>query len=229
MNYNYNKNMDRVLLRISGILFIICLIFGFISCSREEPEIVFGYIELILYSTRDNNHEERYSFFIIGDDDDGVDNLSELYLYNDREGLRWLLTSDDWIRQEEDGITWIGSRNIAMQEGAPMPRGQYRAVLVNRGGESTERRFTYDGPVNPLHPFPSLSISEGRYLIDSQYPTNHFVGYDMQGRIVQTLTVTANEGLLSTLRISSSVRSVALWAENPEYRISAFTDAVTLR
>ena len=159
MNYNYNYNMNGVFLRISSILFTICLLFGFISCSREEPEIVFGFIKLVLYSGRDIDYEERYTFFILANDDDGVDNLSELYLYHDREGLRWLLTSDDWIRHDEDGMEWIGSRSIAMHDGGTLPRGQYRAVLVNRGGESTERRFTYDAPLTPPHPFPSISIN----------------------------------------------------------------------
>ena len=229
MNYNYNKIMKIVFSRVLLIFFAIYLLTGFISCSREEPEIVFGYIDLVLYSGRDNTYEERYSFFIIANDDDGVDNLSELYLYHDREGLRWLISAEDWVRHEEDGITWIGSRSIAMHEGSPMPRGQYRAVLVNRGGESTERRFTYDGPAEPPHPFPSLSISDGIYRIDSDYPLSHFVGYDMQGRAIQTLTITEKEASITTLRLSSNVRSVALWAEDPEYQLSAFTEAVPLR
>ena len=229
MNYNYNEKMKRMYFRIASLFLAICLLPGFFSCSREEPEIVFVFIELVYYSERDNNPEERYSFFIIPEDDDGVDNLSELYLYHDREGLRWLITSDDWITHEEGGITWIGSRSIAMFDDSPLPRGQYRAVLVNRGGESTERRFTFDGPVTPPHPFPTLTISEGNYQIDSQYPLNHFVGYDLQGRVIQTLTIAENEGSIRNLRLQSSVRSIALWAEDPIYHISAFTEVVSLR
>ena len=215
--------------QLKGVLLTLCLLLGFFSCSKEEPKIIFGFIELVYYSDRDGVLEERYTFFILPEDDDGVDNLSELYLYHDREGLRWLLTKDDWIEHEEDGITWIGTRSIAMNENASLPRGQYRAVLINQGGESTERRFTYDGPESPPHPFPSLTIREGNYLIESQYPVNHFVGYDAQGRVVQTLTVTSHEDSVWNLRLSSSVRSLALWAEAPEFHVSAFTEAVPLR
>ena len=228
MNYNYN-NIMKIRFRPISVFLTLCLLLGFFSCSREEPQIVFGFIELVYYSGINDVPEERFTFFIIPEDDDGVDNLSELYLYHDRDGLSWLITSDDWIVHEEDGITWIGTRSIAMNENATLPRGQYRAVLINQGGESTERRFTFDGPDSPPYPFPGLTIAGGNYQIESEYPVNHFVGYDAQGRVVQTLTVSDHEGSVWNLRLSSSVRSVALWAEEPEFHISEFTSAVPLR
>ena len=201
---------------------------GFFSCSREEPKILYGFMELVYYPGR-ARPEERYSFFIIPEDDDGIENLDELYLYHDREGLRWLFTSEDWLSYEEDGKTWIGSRSIAMPEDAPLPRGLYRAVLINKGGESTERSFTFDGPENPIYPFPVLSIGEGTYHIDSQYPVSHFLCYDQQGKIIQTVMITENDGSIRNLRFSNAVRTVALWAEDPEFRISALTEAASVR
>jgi hypothetical protein len=199
------------------------------SCSRSEPSIVYGSIELVYYGNREKP-EERYSFFILPEDEDGEENLSELYLYHDREGLRWLITSKDWIQHDEAGKIWIGSRAIAMTDDEILPRGQYRAVLVNKGGESTERRFTFDAPETPLHPFPLLSIGEGSsYYIDSQYPVNRFICYDQQGTAVQTVLVTAAEGNLRDLRIQGTVRTITLWAEDPEYRVSAVTEAVAAR
>ena len=217
-------------MKLTRLLLILLLIapVGFFSCSRAEPKIVYGFIELVCYPG-ENGNEERYSFFILPEDDDGVENLDELYLYHDRESLRWYFTSADWIKHEEDGQIWIGSRSIAMHDSLPMPRGQYRAVLVNKGGESTERRFTYDGPEAPPYPQPVLSIGDGVYNIDSQYPVNRLIGYDQQGRTAQTVSLTANEGYIRDLRFSSTVRSVALWAESTEYHFSILTDPITLR
>jgi len=198
------------------------------SCSRAEPKILFGYMELVYYPQNDG-FAERYSFFILPEDDDGVENLDELYLYHDREGLRWILTYADWIKHEEGGQTWIGSRNIVMHDNLPMPRGQYRAVLVNKGGESTERRFTYDGPEYPPFPHPVLTVGEGSYKIDSQYPENRFIGYDQQGNIAQTVNLTSLEGSFRDVRLQNTVRTIALWAEHPEYRISVITDPVAFR
>jgi hypothetical protein len=200
----------------------------FFSCSRAEPEILYGFINLVYFMGKEKT-EERFSFFILPEDDDGIDNLSELYLYNDREGLRWLITSDDWIRYEEDGKTWIGSRSIAMFGDASLPRGQYRAVLFNKGGESKERRFTYDGPEIPPYPFPSLSFSEGSYQIDSQYRVNRLIGYDQQGKIAQVIQVRELRGSLIDLRVAGTVRTIALWAEEPEYHLSILTEAISIR
>jgi hypothetical protein len=207
---------------------LFCVLTFCFSCSRAEPRIHYGFIELFYYPGS-SGPDERFSFFILPEDDDGVENLSELYLYHDREGLRWLITSDDWVEYEEAGRIWIGSRSIAMPDGFSLPRGQYRAVLVNKGGESAERSFTYDGPEISPYPFPLLSVEEGNYTIVSQYPLNHFICYDQQGRAVQTLTVTEKESSIRALNLGSSVRTIALWAEDPEYRLSAVTEAVSVR
>ena len=200
---------------------------GFLSCSKGEPRIVYGFIELVYYSGTEIP-EERFTFFVLAEDDDGAANLSELYLYHDREGLRWLLSSDDWILNEEDGKIWVGSRSYSMGDGT-LPRGQYRAVLVNKGGEKTERFFTFDAPEAPPYPFPFFTVANGIYRIDSRYPVNNLILYDQQGKFVQKLTITDIEGNIQDLRMSSNVRTAALWAEDPEYHISALTEAVLLR
>ena len=207
---------------------LLCFLTLCFSCSRTEPRIHYGFIELFYYPGL-AGPEERYSFFILPEDDDGAENLSELYLYHDREGLRWLITSDDWIEYEEAGRIWIGTRSIAMPSGFTLPRGQYRAVLVNKGGESTERNFTYDGPEISPYPFPSLTVEGNYYTVESQYPINYLLCYDQQGKAVQTLLVQNRGGSIAALNLSNAVRTVAIWAEDQTYRISALTEAVSIR
>ena len=200
------------------------------SCSRSEPRILYGFMEKTYHWDWDTERaERRYSFFILCEDDDGIENLSELYLFHDREGLRWRITSGDWIQFEEGGRTWIGSRHIAMHAGEHLPRGQFRAVLVNMGGERTERNFTFDVPEDPPHPFPSLHILDGLFRIDSLYPVNRLLCYDEQGHVIQTITLTAATGYLSDLNLSHNVIGVSLWAEDPLYRISALTEVAAIR
>ncbi|MDR3342694.1 MAG: hypothetical protein LBT14_07905 [Treponema sp.] len=200
----------------------------FSACSRSEPRIPYGVIRLVYYqgSVR---AEERFSFFIIAEDDDGIENIDALYLYHDREGLCWLLTHEDWVTFEEEGATWIGSRSIAMPGNEGLPRGQFRAVLVNKGGERTERTFSFDLPANPRYPFPSFTIREGQYMIDSKYPENFFICYDGEGNYLQTLPVVHFDGPLSNMGLPPSVRSVALWAEDTEYYIAALTSVSPIR
>ena len=213
------------------LLFIfpaLCLLLGLFSCTKAEPRIAFGFITLVYYPGKEKP-EERCSFFVLGEDDDGKENLAELYLYHDKDGLRWLISSEDWVEYEENGKNWIGSRSLAMVDDMPLPRGQYRAVLVNKAGEKTERNFTFDGPEESPYPFPFLSISDGVYRIDSRYPVNNLICYDQQGRVVQTLLLTDIQGNVRDLRLPNSVRTAALWAQDPEYRISALTEAAVVR
>jgi hypothetical protein len=212
--------------------FLFLLILGVVlislSCSRAEPRIAFGGLRLVYYQDQDRRREQ-FSFFVLPDDDDGIEDLAELYLYHDREGLVWLLTADDWIAIELEGDTWIGSHSITMMDNEILPRGQYRAVLVDKGGERSERLFTFDAPEDERYPFPFLIIEDGRYRIDSRYPVHSFICYDVEGAFLATIPLNTLDGPLNDLSLPANTRTVALWAEDPEYYSSAITDIVPIR
>ncbi|MCL2214412.1 MAG: hypothetical protein FWC06_04290 [Treponema sp.] len=205
----------------------IAVITGFIiimasSCTRTEPVISYGFLQLVLYQG-ETQPQEHFSFFILAEDEDGFDNLEEVYLYHDREQLRWHFKSDDWMHYRIDGKDWIGTRSITMQDGN-LPRGTYRAVLFNKSGESTRRNFTYDGNVS--YPFPELSIAGGTYVINSRWPSNRLVCYDNSGNYISTVTVDSLSGSVLQLRLPSSARTAALWAEDEYNFCNAFTNVV---
>ena len=204
------------------------LVFPALSCSRAEPDIVFGTLRLVYFQGA-RGPEERFSFFIIPEDGDGDEDLADLYLYHDREGLCWHLTSEDWVVFRSEGQTWIGSRNIAMLDSTALPRGQFRAVLVDKGGEQSERLFSFDAPREARYPFPFLYIGEGRYRIESEYPEHYIVCYDGSGVFLKNVPVTDLEGDLATLDLPGETRALALWDEDSEYFTSALTDVVSTR
>jgi hypothetical protein len=212
---------------LSGLGLFACLVILF-SCSRTEPKISFGFLELVYYQGS-AGPEERFTFFVLPEDDDGMENLAELQLRYDREGLRWVLTPEDWVSFEEEGRFWVGSRSIAMLGNEGLPRGLYRAVLINKGGEKSERAFAFDAPEYSRFPFPVLRINDGWYQIESQYPSNKFICYDAQGNVIHVLGLSDPGGPLSSLGIPQDTRSIALWAEDPEYLSSAMTNLVSAR
>lgn len=199
-----------------------------ISCSGAKPRIVFGYIGLVYYQ-ESGGPKERFSFFVLPEDDDGIENLSDLYLYHDREQLRWHIGSDEWISYNQDGRIWIGTRAIAVADGETLPRGQFRAVLVNMGGESTERNFTFDAPEAPRFPFPTLTIADGNFTVASRYPVNRLVVYDAQGGFLGMVELSDLSGPVSGIGIPAGGSLAALWAEDSLRFTSAFTDAVPIR
>ena len=212
------------LINFIGLISVITVVTAIlaVSCTRSEPEISYGFIKLVMYQGEEGP-QENFSFFIIPNDEDGFENLSELYLFHDKEQLRWKINSDDWQRYAYDGRDWIGTKSISINEGK-LPRGVFRAVLVNKGGESTERNFTYDG--NVRHSFPELDINNGVYNIKSQWPVNRLVCYDSSGNFISTVQLDSHTGNVSQLSLPANARTAALWAEDETNFCSAFTDVV---
>jgi hypothetical protein len=200
----------------------------FLSCSRTEPVIAYGSIRMVYYEEA-GRQEERFSFFVLPEDEDGIEDLADLYLYHDREGLEWRLSSEDWVSLEVEGKTWIGTRHIAMAGGESLPRGQFRAVLIDKGGERSERILTYDAPESSRYPFPFFFIEEGRFRAESAYPVHYLLCYDQEGNYLSTQPLTALDGSLEELELKANVRALALWAEDDEYSAAALTAVVPLR
>ena len=221
------EKKSRIKHLLYSIVIIIGVVFSF-SCSRTEPRIPYGFIDLTYYPV-DGSPRERYAFFVVAEDDDGLENLEELRLHYNREGLEWILNSEDWVHLEDNGRHWIGSRSIAMTGDDTLPRGQFRVSLTNKGGEKTQIYLTFDAPENPRYPYPSIQITEGRYSINSSYPSNILIAYDQQGNLLRTMAVQNSEGNISSLNVPSSARLLALWAQDKEYRTSALTEAVPFR
>jgi len=203
------------------LFFIFALL---VSCSNTKPEITYGFLQLVLYQS-DTGPREHISFFIVPNDEDGLDNLDELYLYHDREQFRWQIKSDEWVSYTHDRMTWIGTRSISVREGS-LPRGVYRAVLINKGGERTERNFTFDG--NVRYPFPELVISGGMYTVRSLWPVNRLICYDRSGNYLSTVVLTSLTGEVSQLRLPPNTSTAALWAEDEDNFCSAFTNVVSV-
>ena len=218
-----NIKIRLKLIKYIALLTVLTAFFQ-ISCTTSVPEITFGFIQLVQYQGTDGP-EEYFSFFILPEDEDGLDNLDDLYLYHDRAQLKWHIKSDEWLTYIIDGKTWIGTRSIAVKDES-LPRGVFRAVLFNKGGEKHERTFTYDNSVT--YPFPEISISGGVYTIISTWPVNKLVIFDSSGIYINTIKLESLSGRVSDLRLSSSAGIAALWAEDEENFFSAYTNAVQL-
>ena len=198
------------------------------SCSQSSPEIRYGSLELVCYENG-GMPVERFTFFVLPHDNDGIEDLEDLWLYHDWEGLSWHLTSKNWVKETVGSDIWIGSRAIAIEDGSKLPRGQFRAVLIDKGGNRAERLFSFDFPVEQERPIPYLSITGDEYYIESQYPQQNLLAYDNEGNYLSTVIPPALEGEVSALGLPSQAESLALWSRDTARSVSAFTDIVPLR
>jgi len=211
--------------KIRYISFFSALILVFsVSCTRTEPKITYGFFKLVQYQG-DTGPQEYFSFFILAEDEDGFENLEEIYVFHDREQLRWHIKSDEWLRYTFEGKDWIGTRSIAVSQGS-LPRGVFRVLLFNKGGEKTERSFSYDGSIR--YPFPEIQITGGAFSVNSRWPANHLVLFDATGNYINTVTLESLSGYTSQLGLPSHARTAALWAEDEENFSSAFTNVVPI-
>lgn len=197
------------------------------SCSQAAPKLLAVSLKLV-YRQSGSAIVERLSCFALAEDEDGFADIEELRLVNDRAQLYWTLTSSDWLSVVKTGDTWVGSHSISMPEGMRFPRGQYRVVLVDKGGEKAERTVSFDAPVVSARSFPNLSIAGGSYSVSSSYPKNLLVVYGASGALLRSVELPARSGKIAELGLGPNARSVALWAEDEESSIAAFTEAVTI-
>jgi len=116
-----------------------------------------------------------------------------------------------------------------MVDDAALPRGAYRAVLVDKGGARVERSLAFDDASVTAHGFPVLRIDGGRVSVQSDYAEHQLLAYDEKGATVKKVRLDSTQALVAELKLPPAARSVALWAEDPVTGIAAFTDSVPLQ
>jgi hypothetical protein len=157
------------------------------ACVGQPPEILRLSWQTILVDDREQGLAYVcLSLFVRPNDPDGLDDLSELYLINDREQLYWALDSSSWQRSTGGPDTWIGSNGIRLPDGSPLPAGEYRVLLRDVGGSSTEQTFRLQAfSVRQARAFLPQVLVRGRAIRISgkAFPFQLWL-YDRDGRYV---------------------------------------------
>ena len=140
------------------------------SCSNVPPRIAGLYSQLALV----NNLSERavyeqLSLFVQPDSESRLSDIANVYVINDSAGLYWALNPDTWEKRGGEGQFWIGSNDLVMPDGSPMPRGEYRVVMTDLAGARAETSFVLDQARTPASElvFPSLKISGSEISVSS--------------------------------------------------------------
>jgi len=199
-----------------------------LSCSRSAPQIQ-NYTLKLIYNETADGIQEQLSLFVLAQDEDGKEDLDTLYLINDDQQLYWTLKASDWLTVNKDGQLWVGSHSIAMVEGQPLPRGLYRLILTDQGGDRTEKTIGLDAPIQSRYPFPQLQIEGDSFAIRSFYPKHTLLGYDAGGTMIRSIPLSSLTGNLKALGLPQSAFAVALWAEDPDANLGALTKTVSIK
>jgi len=108
------------------------------ACTGSPPEIMRNRSGLIVFVDRENEEVvEQLSVYVHAEDEDGEEDIDELYVIHDEAQLSWNLDRATWQERERDEIRWIGHAGLAPADGV-IPRGTYRLVVVDRAGMRDE-------------------------------------------------------------------------------------------
>ena len=207
---------------------VICAVLA-AACSRAEPGISFWTMRFVYYEEETGAITPRIAFFALVNDDDGPEDIAELRLYNDFEGLLWTLKPENWTLHQEEKQTWIGSHTLSMAGSEAFPSGQWRAVIIDKGGDFSERTFGFDTPKTSKHPQPKLTVKDGNWNLESQYPEDHLLCYDTSGVYLRTVRLHARTGTIAGLGLPPETHSVSYWGEDTESAIAVLSKQIPLQ
>lgn len=134
-----------------------------VGCSNAPPTIEDTFYQLNLVRNPQSGRAcESLSLFVDLRLDGGISDLDSIYLLSDTHELFWRLTSTDWDKSDREGRLWVGSNQIEMADGGPLPRGTYRVMVIALSGERAVETIELSAP--PTDPqaasYPSLTIAE---------------------------------------------------------------------
>jgi hypothetical protein len=176
----------------SILYFFLC--FGLISCNKEAPNIEQQFTQVNLVKDVEKNIiYQKFSVFVLATDPDGIENIDRIYLINDEKKLYWEAGQSEYAKPLLNNQTWIGLNSISMNDTSMIPKGEYRIILEDFGGETVESSVTID-----YKDFDKNKISFPQAVIDkdmlgiSRTGSNAFIVwiYDFGGNYVDLIHYT---------------------------------------
>jgi hypothetical protein len=193
-----------------------------LSCSGEPPEILRVFWRLNLVENREQNLTyQTLSLFIKPNDPDGFEDIEEVFLINDQQELFWHLDTETWARSGEGEEIWIGSNSLKMPDGASFPPGEYRILLRDVGGDSSEQSIRLH--LLPLKQakryLPTVKIGNGEIMVTGDASSYQLWTYDAGGQYVTSFPIVGN-----VIAVDAVVRSKAELRGGFSFKVYGFVE-----
>jgi hypothetical protein len=201
------------------------------SCGSKPPEVAAVEWRLESRPAEKGSSFESLSAFGSIKDEDGIDNIVELWIVNDAEALAWKLTNAEWTKASEGGDNWIGGSALAMPELGSLPRGEYKLIAIDAAGQRAELAFAVAGSF-PSRSAPTLSYAKDRLAIRSDWPETLILAFDATGALLAS--VAAPQGSATPAEaFGQSIAPRAEWAcaygYEPALKMGAFSTRIKTR
>ena len=108
------------------------------GCGSSPPELKQSSSSLNIVMTPEGELSSELLVLVNTEDEDGDEDVEELYVINDRLQLVWKVQRGSWSVRQNRGIDWNGSERFVMPSGELPPSGSYRLLVADRAGEKAE-------------------------------------------------------------------------------------------
>jgi hypothetical protein len=204
-----------------------------VSCGGKLPRV--AAVEWRLESRPGANGTAYESLSVFGSikDEDGLDNIEEIWVVNDASALAWKLTNAEWTKASEGTEDWIGGSSLATAELAPLPRGDYRLVAIDASGQRAEMAFAVAGDFpDKKAPSVSYSIGDGSLAIRSDWTENLVLAFDAAGALLSSSAAPKKAAALADIFGYETAQRIALvgaYGFEPEIKMGAFSPRIKTR
>ena len=187
--------------RAAVVLGPLCLL---TACEVAAPEAHELFWKRVMFTDLRVGHTyETLTVFARVSDPDGLQDLDALFVINDTAQLFWRLTPQDWVVDQANDGTWIGSTALAMPENESLPSGIYRAVVQDIAGQTAELRFQIAGSTSPTArrqaAATDVMIEEDELTVTGPFASYEVWLYSSSGSRVAAAAFTQRINLESTL------------------------------
>lgn len=164
-------------------------------------------------------------------DEEGMDNISEIWILNDEASFAWKLTDADWTKSSSGSDTWIGAAALATPELGSLPRGDYRLVAIDAAGSRAELGFSVSGDFPDRRP-PSLSYERGSVRVGSAWPETLVLAFDAAGALLSSQPAPAQASGIETVfgkDLAQRTAALAAYGYDPALRMGSYSRRTTIR
>ena len=180
-------NEREIVELFSKLIKIIAIVLSFFSCSGEPPQVLEVLWHLNLKDDVESGEKfESLSIFIHATDEDGDEDIDQIYLIQDELQMFWNIPSDKWTLHIEQSVRWIGFNDLRAPGDGIFPEGNYRVLIIDLGGERAEHSFYLRNNIPEEEDITPLDVSFNNDTVSvvSEYPKFQMWFYDLDGKLI---------------------------------------------
>ena len=186
------------------IFVIIAILQYSLSCTDNPPQIIEVSWQINLcYDLLSGTKYEKLSIFVSADDEDGHNDLDELYIINDELELFWQIDSESWEKSMQGDELWVGTNSFTMPDASSLPPGKYRVLIRDLGGNTEETSITIRNKnITPYTAiYPVAEVEDNKIKITGIYSEYEIWFYDRNAQFITNYPLTGKEIELAIISI----------------------------